>query len=182
MLRLCLRWVLCVSLWCLSVCLKLPVSVCLSTGVSVSQLSFLLLSVSLDVLRFVSAARRVPAPCVAATAAVGDDPQAGLGGLLVFVASLTVPRLMLSVARNRATKAFEIFRPNVIVASSFGAVVLFHMKIPKLPLVGFVLSVSPPVSSLLASVSRPSLVSFRLVLLGSVSVSLSRGVFPVSLS
>ncbi|OEH74035.1 hypothetical protein cyc_01100 [Cyclospora cayetanensis] len=58
-----------------------------------------------------------------------------LGALLVFLASLGIPHLMLSVARNRAMKAFTMFRPNAIVASSFGSVVLFHMSIPKLPLV-----------------------------------------------
>ncbi|KAL8272764.1 hypothetical protein Esti_003314 [Eimeria stiedai] len=58
----------------------------------------------------------------------------GLGGLLVFLASLAAPRLMLSVARSRAARAFEVFKPNVVAASSFGAVVLFHLRIPKLPL------------------------------------------------
>lgn len=60
-----------------------------------------------------------------------------LASSLYLLGKMYFGRLMLHVALRRAMLSFEEFKPNVIVASSFGAVVLFHMRIPKLPLVGY---------------------------------------------
>ncbi|XP_026192300.1 uncharacterized protein LOC34618170 [Cyclospora cayetanensis] len=98
--------------------------------------------------------------------------QLALGALLVFLASLGIPHLMLSVARNRAMKAFTMFRPNAIVASSFGSVVLFHMSIPKLPLL-LLFPAQEAHRSFFASASTYSLKKWPYVLL--VQAADSRG-------
>ncbi|PFH36034.1 hypothetical protein BESB_056850 [Besnoitia besnoiti] len=55
--------------------------------------------------------------------------------VIVFVlAGRAVTRLMLRQAVASAEESFKKFRPNVIVASSLGAVVCLQMDIPKLPL------------------------------------------------
>ncbi|PFH38093.1 hypothetical protein BESB_004340 [Besnoitia besnoiti] len=45
--------------------------------------------------------------------------------------------LILRTALREATEAFRRFRPQVIAASSFGAVVALHMDIPKMPMILF---------------------------------------------
>lgn len=58
-----------------------------------------------------------------------------LVGLICFVlGGRGVTHLVLKQAVASADTAFAAFRPNVIVASAFGAVVCFQMDIPKVPL------------------------------------------------
>lgn len=57
----------------------------------------------------------------------------GVAGYVFGGRGLSV--LLLRSSVRIATEAFHNFRPQIIVASAFGAVVAFHMDIPKLPLV-----------------------------------------------
>lgn len=57
-----------------------------------------------------------------------------LGVICFVLGGRGVTHLVLKRAVASAEKAFATFRPNVIVASAFGAVVCFQMDIPKLPL------------------------------------------------
>eukprot|EP00921_Rhytidocystis_pertsovi_P022265 GHVQ01035610.1.p1 GENE.GHVQ01035610.1~~GHVQ01035610.1.p1 ORF type:complete len:294 (-),score=36.36 GHVQ01035610.1:112-993(-) len=54
--------------------------------------------------------------------------------ILYYVGGRVLTRFMLSRAVAVGQRRFQEFRPNVIVCSSFGAVVLLNMNIPKLPL------------------------------------------------
>lgn len=57
--------------------------------------------------------------------------------ILYFVAGRITTKIMLTRAIWIAEKHFSKFKPNIIAASSFGAVVAFKMDIPKCPLLLF---------------------------------------------
>lgn len=58
-----------------------------------------------------------------------------VGVLVFFLAGRGVTHLLVRQAAFHAELAFKKFRPNVIVASSLGAVVALQMDTPKVPLV-----------------------------------------------
>ncbi|KEP65722.1 UNVERIFIED_CONTAM: hypothetical protein HHA_249300 [Hammondia hammondi] len=57
--------------------------------------------------------------------------------LAYYLSGRWLSSLILTTAVREASAAFHRYRPQVIVASSFGAVVAFHMDIPKMPLLLF---------------------------------------------
>lgn len=62
--------------------------------------------------------------------------QIAVASITFVLAGRGVTHVLLKQAVAAAEETFEKFRPNLIVASSFGAVVCFQMDKPKLPLVG----------------------------------------------
>ncbi|CBZ56124.1 conserved hypothetical protein [Neospora caninum Liverpool] len=54
-----------------------------------------------------------------------------------YVSGRWLSSLILSTAVREASEAFHTYRPHVVVASAFGAVVAFHMDVPKMPLLLF---------------------------------------------
>ncbi|EPR63453.1 putative transmembrane protein [Toxoplasma gondii RUB] len=57
--------------------------------------------------------------------------------LAYYLTGRWLSSLILTTGVREASAAFHRYRPQVIVASSFGAVVAFHMDIPKMPLLLF---------------------------------------------
>eukprot|EP00920_Eleutheroschizon_duboscqi_P028292 GHVT01069043.1.p1 GENE.GHVT01069043.1~~GHVT01069043.1.p1 ORF type:complete len:292 (-),score=21.34 GHVT01069043.1:2409-3284(-) len=81
---------------------------------------------------------------ISITAFALDDPVAGsvtlvctvlVGLIYYFVAGRGMTTVMLKRSVKRCEAAFREFRPNVIVAYSFGAVVAFRMDVPRVPMV-----------------------------------------------